>query len=91
MARDHVLVKLQRAIAMVNSQNRHFEYFGPDQDLDRTKGISSTHFTAHRSYKHSTKILEKPSIHCSDFAVSHPFPFTSPMMPKNLVFLKIGS
>jgi hypothetical protein len=38
MARDHVMVKLQRATAMVNSQNRLFECLGPDQDQEEDQG-----------------------------------------------------
>lgn len=81
------MVKLQRVTAMVNSENILFEYLGPDQD----QGLSNTHCLppiGHR--KLLTRIPESRFIHCSDFVISHPFPFTSPAMHKVSNFPKLA-
>jgi hypothetical protein len=53
MARDHYVgLKLRRATAMVNSQNRHNECVW-DQDQEEDQGISNTHSSPMGHEKHN--------------------------------------
>jgi hypothetical protein len=92
MARAHVLVKLQPSTAMVNSQNRLFEYLDRTRTKNRTKGISRPISPPVGHENHSTGIPESGLMYHIDFDISLTYPSPSPLRrcPKSS-FPEIGS